>query len=85
MVCKSSGIASYVVVQGSQPWQGMHTQRYRLSRTEFMGTPSIVVDNVNGLGIVTFPGQGSKMRFDFDATGDIYSTVGRCVCMGKQY
>ena len=39
------------------------------------GTPSIVVDNVNGLGIVTFPGQGSKMRFDFDATGDLPSAT----------
>ena len=36
------------------------------------GTPSITIDNINSaIGIVTFPGQGSKMRFDFDATGDM--------------
>jgi hypothetical protein len=48
-----------------------HTAGIASVAQNLTGTPSIVVDNVNGLGIVTFPGQGSKMRFDFDATGDL--------------
>ena len=37
------------------------------------------------LGIVTFPGQGSKMRFDFDATGDMTATSWRGMFACKQY
>ena len=48
-----------------------HTAGISSVAQNLTGTPSILVDNINGTGIVTFPGQGSKMRFDFDATGDL--------------
>ena len=49
----------------------MHIRHIATVAQNLTGTPSIVVDNINGTGIVTFPGQGSKMRFDFDSTGDL--------------
>ena len=52
-----------------------HTAGIASVAQNLTGTPSIVVDNINGTGIVTFPGQGSKMRFDFDATGDLPSAT----------
>ena len=54
------------------------------SAQNLTGTPSIVVDNVNGLGIVTFLFQGSKMRFDFDATGDLPQQPLGEVCLHVQ-
>jgi len=69
---KVSGIASYVANAGFSTMAGYaHTAGIASVAQNLTGTPSIVVDNVNGTGIVTFPGQGSKMRFDFDATGDM--------------
>jgi len=69
---KVSGIASYVANAGFSTMAGYaHTAGIASVAQNLTGTPSILVDNVNGLGIVTFPGQGSKMRFDFDATGDL--------------
>jgi len=69
---KVAGIASYVANAGFSTMAGYaHTAGIASVAQNLTGTPSIVVDNVNGLGIVTFPGQGSKMRFDFDATGDM--------------
>ena len=69
---KVSGIASYVANAGFSTMAGYaHTAGIASVAQNLTGTPSIVVDNVNGTGIVTFPGQGSKMRFDFDATGDL--------------
>ena len=69
---KVAGIASYVANAGFSTMAGYaHTAGIASVAQNLTGTPSIVVDNVNGLGIVTFPGQGSKMRFDFDATGDL--------------
>ena len=63
-------------MQGSQPCAGYaHTAGIASVAQNLTGTPSIVVDNINGTGIVTFPGQGSKMRFDFDATGDLPSAT----------
>ena len=69
---KVAGIASYVANAGFSTMAGYaHTAGIASVAQNLTGTPSILVDNVNGLGIVTFPGQGSKMRFDFDATGDL--------------
>ena len=69
---KVAGIASYVANSGFSTMAGYaHTAGIASVAQNLTGTPSIVVDNVNGTGIVTFPGQGSKMRFDFDATGDL--------------
>ena len=69
---KVAGIASYVANAGFSTMAGYaHTAGIASVAQNLTGTPSIVVDNVNGTGIVTFPGQGSKMRFDFDATGDL--------------
>jgi len=60
----SSGIST---VSGYATTSGIATVAQNLT-----GTPSITIDNINSaIGIVTFPGQGSKMRFDFDATGDL--------------
>ena len=73
---KVAGIASYVANAGFSTMAGYaHTAGIASVAQNLTGTPSIVVDNVNGLGIVTFPGQGSKMRFDFDATGDLPSAT----------
>ena len=69
---KVAGIASYVANAGFSTMAGYaHTAGIASVAQNLTGTPSIVVDNINGTGIVTFPGQGSKMRFDFDATGDM--------------
>jgi len=80
-VSTNSGVAEYAKVAGVATYTGntgfatmagyAHTAGIASVAQNLTGTPSIVVDNVNGLGIVTFPGQGSKMRFDFDATGDL--------------
>ena len=80
-VSTNSGVAEYAKVAGVATYTGntgfatmagyAHTAGIATVAQNLTGTPSIVVDNVNGLGIVTFPGQGSKMRFDFDATGDL--------------
>ena len=60
----SSGIST---VSGYASTSGIATVAQNLT-----GTPSITIDNINSaIGIVTMPGQGSKMRFDFDATGDL--------------
>ena len=60
----SSGIST---VSGYASTSGIATVAQNLT-----GTPSINIDNINSaIGIVTMPGQGSKMRFDFDATGDL--------------
>ena len=60
----SSGIST---VSGYASISGIATVAQNLT-----GTPSITIDNINSaIGIVTMPGQGSKMRFDFDATGDL--------------
>jgi len=69
---KVAGVATYVANAGFSTMAGYaHTAGIASVAQNLTGTPSIVVDNVNGTGIVTFPGQGSKMRFDFDATGDL--------------
>ena len=69
---KVAGIASYVANAGFSTMAGYaHTAGIATVAQNLTGTPSILVDNINGTGIVTFPGQGSKMRFDFDATGDL--------------
>ena len=73
---KVAGVATYVANAGFSTMAGYaHTAGIASVAQNLTGTPSIVVDNVNGLGIVTFPGQGSKMRFDFDATGDLPSAT----------
>ena len=80
-ISTNSGVAEYAKVAGVATYTGntgfatmagyAHTAGIATVAQNLTGTPSILVDNVNGLGIVTFPGQGSKMRFDFDATGDL--------------
>jgi len=84
-IATNSGVAEYAKVAGVATYTGntgfatmagyAHTAGIASVAQNLTGTPSIVVDNVNGLGIVTFPGQGSKMRFDFDATGDLPSAT----------
>ena len=69
---KVAGISSYTPIAGMSTMAGYaHTAGIATVAQNLTGTPSIVVDNINGTGIVTFPGQGSKMRFDFDSTGDL--------------
>ena len=70
---KVSGIASYVANAGFSTMAGYaHTAGIATVAQNLTGTPSIVIDNINSaIGVVTMPGQGSKMRFDFDATGDL--------------
>ena len=70
---KVAGIASYVANAGFSTMAGYaHTAGIATVAQNLTGTPSIVIDNINSaIGIVTMPGQGSKMRFDFDATGDL--------------
>tara|TARA_A100001201_G_scaffold143744_1_gene147155 strand:- start:4230 stop:7202 length:2973 start_codon:yes stop_codon:yes gene_type:complete len=74
---KVSGISSYTPVAGLSTMAGYaHTAGIATVAQNLSGTPSILVDNINsGAGIVTFPGQGSKMRFDFDSTTDMPSAV----------
>ena len=70
---KVSGISSYTPIAGVATVTGYATTAGIASVAQNLtGTPSITIDNINSaIGIVTFPGQGSKMRFDFDATGDL--------------
>ena len=70
---KVAGIASYVANAGFSTMAGYaHTAGIATVAQNLTGTPSITIDNINSaIGIVTMPGQGSKMRFDFDATGDM--------------
>ena len=62
-----SPVAGFATLTGYAGTSGISTVAQNLT-----GTPSITIDNINSaIGIVTFPGQGSKMRFDFDAQGDM--------------
>ena len=74
---KIAGISSYTPTAGLSTMAGYaHTAGIATVAQNLSGTPSILVDNINsGAGIVTFPGQGSKMRFDFDSTTDMPSAV----------
>ena len=78
----NSGVAEYAKVAGVATYTGntgfatmagyAHTSGIATVAQNLTGTPSITIDNINSaIGIVTMPGQGSKMRFDFDATGDM--------------
>ena len=78
----NSGVAEYAKVAGVATYTGntgfatmagyAHTSGIASVAQNLTGTPSITIDNINSaIGIVTMPGQGSKMRFDFDATGDM--------------
>jgi len=70
---KVAGISSYTPIAGVATVTGYATTAGIATVAQNLtGTPSITIDNINSaIGIVTFPGQGSKMRFDFDATGDM--------------
>ena len=81
-VSTNSGVAEYAKVAGIATYTGntgfatmagyAHTSGIATVAQNLTGTPSITIDNINSaIGIVTMPGQGSKMRFDFDATGDM--------------
>tara|TARA_B100000902_G_scaffold176257_1_gene169944 strand:+ start:3183 stop:5813 length:2631 start_codon:yes stop_codon:yes gene_type:complete len=74
---KIAGISSYTPVAGLSTIAGYaQTAGIATVAQNLSGTPSILVDNINsGAGIVTFPGQGSKMRFDFDSTTDMPNAV----------
>jgi hypothetical protein len=69
----TAGISSYTPIAGVSTLSGYATTTGIATVAQNLtGTPSITIDNINSaIGIVTFPGQGSKMRFDFDATGDL--------------
>ena len=72
----SSGISSYTPLAGLSTLAGYASSTGIATVAQNLtGSPSILVGNVNGTGIVTFPGQGSKMRFDFDSTGDLPTAV----------
>ena len=70
---KVAGVATYTANTGFSTMAGYaHTSGIATVAQNLTGTPSITIDNINSaIGIVTMPGQGSKMRFDFDATGDM--------------
>ena len=70
---KVAGVATYTSNTGFSTMAGYaHTAGIATVAQNLTGTPSITIDNINSaIGIVTMPGQGSKMRFDFDATGDM--------------
>jgi len=70
-----AGVATYAPTAGLSTLSGYATTAGIASNAQNLtGTPSITIDNINSaIGIVTFPGQGSKMRFDFDALGDMPS------------
>ena len=68
----TAGISSYTPLAGLSTLAGYASSTGIATVAQNLtGSPSILVGNINGTGIVTFPGQGSKMRFDFDATGDL--------------
>ncbi len=72
----TAGIATYTPTAGLSTVAGYATTAGIASVAQNVtGTPSLVVDNIIGSGIVTFAGQGSKMRFDFDSTGDMPSAT----------
>jgi len=70
---KLAGVSTYAGSSGVSTLSGYaSTSGIATVAQNLTGTPSITIDNINSaIGIVTFPGQGSKMRFDFDATGDL--------------
>ena len=70
---KVAGISSYTANAGFSTMAGYaHTAGIATVAQNLTGTPSITIDNINSsIGIATLPGQGSKIRFDFDATGDM--------------
>lgn len=72
---KLAGVSTYTPTAGIATLAGYaHTAGIATVAQNLTGNPSITVENVNSItGIVTFPGQGSKMRFDFDSTGDLPS------------
>ena len=68
----TAGISSYTPIAGVSTLAGYATTSGIATVAQNLtGTPSLTVDNIIGSGIVTFAGQGSKMRFDFDSTGDM--------------
>ena len=70
---KVAGVSTYTPTAGIATLAGYaHTAGIATVAQNLTGNPSITIENVNSIsGIVTFPGQGSKMRFDFDSTGDL--------------
>ena len=70
-----AGVSTYAPTAGFSTLSGYATTTGIATVAQNLtGTPSITIDNINSaIGIVTFPGQGSKMRFDFDALGDMPS------------
>ena len=68
-----AGVSTYAPTAGFSTLSGYATTTGIATVAQNLtGTPSITIDNINSaIGIVTFPGQGSKMRFDFDALGDM--------------
>ena len=72
-----AGVATYATIAGISTNSGYATTAgIATVARNLTGSPSIVIDNIYSLaGIVTIPGQGSKVRFDFDSTGDLPSAT----------
>jgi len=72
-----AGVSTYAITAGVSTNAGYATTAGISSvARNLTGSPSITIDNINSLaGIVTIPGQGSKMRFDFDSLADLPSAT----------
>jgi len=70
-----AGVSSYTPLAGLSTIAGYaQTAGIATVAQNLTGTPSITIDNINSaIGVVTMPGQGSKMRFDYDSTFDMPS------------
>jgi hypothetical protein len=72
-----AGVATYATLTGIATVAGYATTAGISSvARNLTGTPSITIDNINSVsGIATIPGQGSKIRFDFDSLTDLPSST----------
>jgi hypothetical protein len=74
---KLAGVSTYAVTAGVSTLAGYATSTgISTVARNLTGNPSITIENINSItGIVTVPGQGSKMRFDFDSVADLPQAV----------
>jgi len=74
---KLAGVSTYAVTAGVSTLAGYATSAgISTVARNLTGNPSITIENINSItGIVTVPGQGSKMRFDFDSVADLPQAV----------
>lgn len=67
-----AGVSTYAGVAGIASVVGYaETAGIATAARDFFGQPNIQVSGINASGVSTIAGQGSKIRFDFDATGDL--------------